>query len=683
MTDATDARGANAVTVVLIGGPMTVDDGSTLDSRQPIIGDPSSRITRASLATSLLWWTTVTSLVSPILDSSAPDAFALVIGSRSVVEVRPDGDLRRIRLRSLLPGGSTTADVLRSIDEPLPDGYELVAQESFQQWKESQGNKQVEVLFGCRIPRGSERWVFLDRGEYYLHLAASRMRPSVIVDTSWGEEIEEQGKEYEPFAGRFREFEKNRLVGDQVILVMPHTHRMDAFLQKYAHWVAAGRPDDSPARWSPPLPTAWDPAAPPDPIRYSCPVPVRAQFKVTGYLQDGEWRDAADLEAARSLLQARYDLKIGIWDLVNNATLRRTLLEAVPTSEPLTSIEVPSAAAQRAQRQVARRMAERAREEEARHSIEALLRPLRDIGWAKLIPRCDLCLPLTDLVPLSTIRRSASWPDDQSYPLVQLELTISKRHCDVSVFTIMYNHVDLRRYVYARRKLLEEIAGPDGCDLVGNGVISVFRRPGGWADDVDWSAVTAAIADRSLRWREAFQDLCQECRAVLDQWAVADKDSWTSDDLRPSASQFLEQAGAEGMRAALRSAGVSLDALSTDQLREVFVAVSASIGARQSVTSEVCSKLTVVLGDWDTAVSVAWTTDVWAQTEQAIDQYRRNGVRFVTWLAAGGDCGQCEANARVGRVPLGQPFPSGHRGPPAHERCRCCLAPSIEVAGLT
>lgn len=194
MTDATDARGANAVTVVLIGGPMTVDDGSTLDSRQPIIGDPSSRITRASLATSLLWWTTVTSLVSPILDSSAPDAFALVIGSRSVVEVRPDGNLRRIRLRSLLPGGSATADVLRSIDEPLPDGYELVAQESFQQWKESQGNKQVEVLFGCRIPRGSERWVFLDRGEYYLHLAASRMRPSIIVDTSWGEEIEEEGK---------------------------------------------------------------------------------------------------------------------------------------------------------------------------------------------------------------------------------------------------------------------------------------------------------------------------------------------------------------------------------------------------------------------------------------------------------------------------------------------------------
>jgi hypothetical protein len=401
---------------------------------------------------------------------------------------------------------------------------------------------------------------------------------------------------------------------------------------------------------------------------------------VTGYLQDREWRDPADLEAARSLLQARYDLKIGIWDLVNNATLRRDLLEAVPTSEPpLTSIEVPSAAAQRAQRQVARRMAQRAREEEARHSIEALLRPLRDIGWAKLIPLCDLCLPLTDLVPLSTIRRSASWPDDQSYPLVQLELTISKRHCDVSVFTIMYNQVDLRRYVYARRKLLEEIAGPDGCDLIGNGVISVYRRPGGWADDVDWSAVTAAIADRSLRWREGFEDLCQECRAVLDQWADADKDSWTSDDLRASTAQVLEQAGPEGMSGALRSAGVSLDTLSADQLQEVFVDLTDGLARGKSVASQLCSKLMVVLGDWDTAVSVAWTTQVWVQSERALDQYRKNGVRFVKWLAAGGDCQQCEANSRIGRVSLGQPFPSGHRGPPAHARCRCCLAPSIEL----
>ena len=211
-------------------------------------------------------------------------------------------------------------------------------------------------------------------------------------------------------------------------------------------------------------------------------------------------------------------------------------------------------------------MAERAGEEEARHSIAVLLQPLRDVGWTKLIPRCDLCLPLTDLVPLSTIRRAASWPNDESYPLVQLELTISKRHCTVNVFTFMYSTVDVRRYVHDRQKLLEDIAAPDSCDLAGSGVVSLYRRPGGWADDVDWSTVSTEIADRSSRWREAFEDLCQECRRLLDQWAIADRDSGALPEPRPSAAQVLQQAGPEGMRAALRSAGVSLDTLNPDQL---------------------------------------------------------------------------------------------------------------------
>lgn len=68
----------------------------------------------------------------------------------------------------------------------------------------------------------------------------------------------------------------------------------------------------------------------------------------------------------------------------------------------------------------------------------------------------------------------------------------------------------------------------------------------------------------------------------------------------------------------------------------------------------------IVLEDWDTAVSVAWTAQEWAQSEQAVNQYRgEDGARFVKWLGAGGSCQQCEPNSRIGRVPLGQPFPSG------------------------
>jgi hypothetical protein len=108
-------------TVILIGGQMTVDDGTVLDSRQPVDGDPSSQMTRSSLATSLLWWITVASVVGPILDGAGEGSFTLVIGNRSVVELRQDGTLKRSSLRSFLPGGNTNTEIIRTTGE-APSG---------------------------------------------------------------------------------------------------------------------------------------------------------------------------------------------------------------------------------------------------------------------------------------------------------------------------------------------------------------------------------------------------------------------------------------------------------------------------------------------------------------------------------------------------------------------------------
>ena len=68
-------------TVILIGGPMTVDDGTSFDTRQQIEGDENSEVTLRSLATSPLWWRTTISVVMPILESAGEQAFALVIGN--------------------------------------------------------------------------------------------------------------------------------------------------------------------------------------------------------------------------------------------------------------------------------------------------------------------------------------------------------------------------------------------------------------------------------------------------------------------------------------------------------------------------------------------------------------------------------------------------------------------------
>jgi hypothetical protein len=49
----------------------------------------------------------------------------------------------------------------------------------------------------------------------------------------------------------------------------------------------------------------------------------------------------------------------------------------------------------------------------------------------------------------------------------------------------------------------------------------------------------------------------------------------------------------------------------------------------------------------------------------------------VCWVMdpAGGDCADAEDNALAGRVPAGEPFPTGHRYAPAYRGCRCLLVP--------
>jgi hypothetical protein len=455
----------------------------------------------------VLWWISVSSLVSPILDTSGPNAFALVIGGRSVVELRGDGELRRTRLQSLLSGGSTTADFVRRIGEPLPNGYEVAAEESFDQWKHPAGYEKVKTSFGYRFIHDGERWVFVN-GEYYLPSAAAQIRPSAIVDTSWPLEVEREGGHYEPFPGRFREFETHRLFNNRMVLVMPHTYRAENFLRRYVNWVQAGRIEHA-HEWEPPPLMVWDPAAPPDPIRYTCPVPVQAEFGVTGLVQNGEWQDPSGLEAARSLLQARYDIKIGIWDLVENATLRRTLLESGPPNPaPVDNAAVPSAAAKRAESRVAGKMSERAALKKAWPVVAKHLKPLIERGWKRdRGVSWSLRLPFTDAV--------TGYTGGDFLPMFQLELIIGKCYSAVAAFTIMYNQVDIGKYVLARREIFEQIAAPDAGPLGNYPRPLLWRVPGGWADDIDWGVRAITLADRTPLWIQAFEELCDDCRRIF------------------------------------------------------------------------------------------------------------------------------------------------------------------------
>lgn len=233
-----DQRAVPSPVIILIGGMMTVDDGTSIDSRQAVEGDPSSRVTHASLATSLLWWITAASLIGPVLDSAAADAFALVLGGRSVAGLRPDGTMRRTSLRSFLPGGTGNIEI-KLAREPLPGRFGLLPDAYY------------NGTLGLDPGEPGKRWRFFNGNEYFLRHAGTAIGPSAIIDTSRslmdGTQI--TGKHLE-------DLQETRLFDPSLVLVLPHTHRAEALINAYHEQLAH--------RWHGPQHSSdWDPQAPP------------------------------------------------------------------------------------------------------------------------------------------------------------------------------------------------------------------------------------------------------------------------------------------------------------------------------------------------------------------------------------------------------------------------------------
>ena len=91
-------------TIVLIGGPMTLDTGERLDSRQPIDGDKWDFVLRSALARSPFWWQTARTLVDVLLaGDESEDAWALAWAPRMLWRPTRDGSFKGARLRSVLP----------------------------------------------------------------------------------------------------------------------------------------------------------------------------------------------------------------------------------------------------------------------------------------------------------------------------------------------------------------------------------------------------------------------------------------------------------------------------------------------------------------------------------------------------------------------------------------------------
>jgi hypothetical protein len=485
VTDIADAAGPGSM-VILIGGRMVVDDGSELDSRQRIDEDPLSHVMRTSLATSQLWWRTVESVVTPILTSAGEDAYALILGARSTVQLRLDGTLKRTRLQSFLPGGTTAVDVIWANNlKTLPEGYKR-HQVPDQSW--------CSVAVKMGVPR--RRWWFFNGMDAYIGYVADRLDPAVIIDTS--DYLFQGSDEAISFSFQLGRLQQRRLTA-KVALIMPHTYRAQELVESYRNWDNAFSypgPENYNA-----APGGWAPL----PVQSVCPIPIEADFKVTGLLERWSWRDPADLEAARKLIQTRFDLKLGIWDLVRNPILCRTLLESAPVvAPPPETATIPAGAARRSDAKRATDLHDRKAQ---RAALEKLVE-LSDCGWEESSTGC-LRRPLTD----EFIRYEGAEAD----PLVWLSLELLKRQVKVTAFAILYNHQDIQvaDYIRAREDTFRRIALPGSLTLREVHPV-IWGEAGGWADEVDWQVRARDLARRTEAWIIAFQKLCDISVEVVE-----------------------------------------------------------------------------------------------------------------------------------------------------------------------
>lgn len=469
-------------TLILVGGTFTADTGEHLDSRQPFADDPRGRVAQSTLARSEIWWSATTSLVLPLLDAMGGDHFAMICGIRTVVAVRSDGTILRRRLASVLPGGVRTA------------------KKSIGRWQQLEVNSD---LWGPRDFRGP-------------------LTTPVVVTTGGWLYV---GRDYADFEDRWR---LKNLVED-LIIVTPHTDATSVYLDGYVEWVADGRPKYASV---PPQPSYGHDGTPLAEV-----VPVEGDFRVTGVLQDGKWVDPAPLEAARLLLQARFDLKLGIWDLVTNDVLRTTLLKETPIAAPPSAPAAKTAGAiERQQALQAQRTEKQKRSAASRAESAALLMLLDAGGWISSLPGV-----LGDIDPTHPFRRSlpiAVVPDrDDSeargrHPAIrpgktvlwlQFELHRDRPSHSEVVLVVPPPLDSLRLRIFdpffkEHSSALERIASPDHVsgvttfhsrDTISFNVLA-YEYTGG---KTDWAGRLAGIAQRTPAWIELFAPLT---RTVLE-----------------------------------------------------------------------------------------------------------------------------------------------------------------------
>jgi hypothetical protein len=149
---------------------------------------------------------------------------------------------------------------------------------------------------------------------------------------------------------------------------------------------------------------------------------------------------------------------------------------------------------------------------------------------------------------------------------------------------------------------------------------------------------------------------------------------WTTGDAT-AAERTLTTRAANAWRS-FRDRNRDTARTTADGRQRALARVLAGARAAGQNARELAAALRAVLLDGPWARMLALTELVRASTEATRDAYTAAGVTRWQWTTEPGACPTCLANEAADARAIGEVWPDGSQGPPAHPNCRCSMAPA-------
>ena len=156
-----------------------------------------------------------------------------------------------------------------------------------------------------------------------------------------------------------------------------------------------------------------------------------------------------------------------------------------------------------------------------------------------------------------------------------------------------------------------------------------------------------------------------------------DLGDWQPGDTDKARSRIAQLGATAGLALLLAGIDEIAASIAGTRLKDMAKALVDSTTAGDTA-ADTGAALQDTLGDPDRAAGAAITEVTRGSGAGALDGYQQRQINMGRWAIDPGSkvCPACLGNAAAGRVPLGQPYPSGDTQPPVHPHCRCAVVPA-------